>query len=66
MAGKLERKTRVNQIRGVIMLAAAGVAFYKGWTIHAGETAVFAYGLGGLALILAVWHFTRKAARPRL
>lgn len=55
----------MNHIRGIVMLLAAGVAFYKGWTIHAGETAVLAYGLGALALILAIWHLSRKEARPR-
>lgn len=49
------------------MLLAAAVAFWKGWQIHRGETAVLAYGLGALALALGVWHLTRKAPanRPR-
>ena len=48
------------------MVLAAVVAFYQGWKLHTGETAVLAYGLGLLALVLAVWHFTRKAPRPRV
>ena len=55
----------MNPVRGVVMLLAAVLAFYKGWRIHAGETAVLAYGLGLLALVLAIWHFTRKTPLPR-
>jgi hypothetical protein len=47
------------------MLLAAAAAIWKGWQIHRGETAVLAYGLGALALALAVWHLTRKAPAPR-
>ncbi len=47
------------------MLLAAGVAFWKGWELHRGHSAVAAYGLGALALALAVWHLTRKERRPR-
>ncbi len=47
------------------MLLAAVVAVWKGWQIHRGETAVLAYGLGALALSVAVWHLTRKAPAPR-
>jgi hypothetical protein len=45
------------------MLLAAGLAFYKGWKIHSGETAVLAYGLGLLALVLGIWHLTRSRLR---
>ena len=34
------------------MLVAAAIAFWKGWQIHHGETAVLAYGLGAIALAL--------------
>lgn len=54
----------MNRIRGIVMLLAAVVAVWKGWQIHRGETAVLAYGLGALALSVAVWHLTRKAPRP--
>jgi len=49
------------------MLIAAALAIWKGWQIHRGETAVLAYGLGALALAVAVWHLTRNApaARPQ-
>ena len=52
-------------VRGVVMLVAAGLAFWRGWKIHTGETAVLAYGLGLMALMLALWYLTRQADRPR-
>ena len=55
----------MNRIRGIVMLLAAAVAIWKGWQIHRGEPAVLAYGLGALALALAVWHLTRKPPQPR-
>jgi hypothetical protein len=56
----------MNHVRGVVMLLAAGFAIWKGWRIHSGTHAWMAYGLGTLALGLAVWHLTRKpdARRP--
>ena len=59
----------MEQVRGMLMLLAAGVAFYRGWKIHTGREALFAFGLGVLALGLAVWHLTRASRRvhsPRL
>jgi hypothetical protein len=47
------------------MLLAAAVALWKGWQIHRGETAMLAYGLGALALVLAIWHLTRRTERSR-
>ena len=64
-AGGAERM-RVNPVRGIVMLVAAAIAFWKGWQIHHGESAVLAYGLGAIALALGVWHLSRKAPRPRL
>jgi hypothetical protein len=55
----------MNRARGVMMLLAAGLVFWKGWQIHRGEMAVMAYGLGVLALALGVWHLTRKAPQRR-
>jgi hypothetical protein len=57
--------TRVNRIRGIVMLIAAALAIAKGWQIHRGEMAVLAYGLGAMALVVGVWHLTRKASPPR-
>jgi len=52
-----------NPARGFVMLIAAAAAIWKGWQIHQGERALLAYGLGALALALAVWHLTRKPQR---
>jgi hypothetical protein len=51
--------------RGLLMLVAAGIAFYRGWKIHTGREALVAFGLGVLALGLALWHLTRAPLRPR-
>ena len=42
------------------MLLAAGIALWRGWKMHTGHYAMMAYGLGVLAMGLAIWHFTRK------
>ena len=51
----------MNHFRGVLMLVASGIAFWRGWKIHHGHVALLAYALGTLALGLALWHMTRKA-----
>jgi hypothetical protein len=56
----------MNQFRGVLMLLAAGVAYWRGWQIHVGHNALLAYALSAVALGLAVWHFTRKPDKPRV
>ncbi len=48
------------------MLVAAAFAFYRGWTIYSGRYAFIAYGLGVLALALAIWRLTRKPPQPRI
>jgi hypothetical protein len=55
----------MNPVRGTLMLIAAALAFYRGWQIHSGRNAWLAYGLGVLALALAVWHFLRLSSRRR-
>ncbi len=55
----------MNRIRGIVLLLAAAAAVWKGWQIHRGETAVLAYGLGVLALVLAAWHLTRSPRQGR-
>jgi hypothetical protein len=47
------------------MLLAAAAAFRKGWQLHRGEMAILAYGLGALALAMALWHLARKAPPRR-
>jgi hypothetical protein len=65
--GKKAGKDRqMNHFRGVLMLVAAGIAFWRGWKIHTGHVALLAYALGTLALGLAVWHLTRKPDKPRV
>jgi hypothetical protein len=59
------RVEEMNRIRGVLMLVAAGIAFWRGWKIHSGSHSWTAYGLGLLAVGLAVWHLTRKVDLPR-
>jgi hypothetical protein len=53
----------MNHVRGILMLIAAGIALWRGWKIHYGHYAWWAYGLGALALGLATWHLTRKPDR---
>jgi hypothetical protein len=53
----------MNPARGIVMMIAAAIAFWKGWEIHRGETAVLAYGLGAMALAMGVWHLTRDRRR---
>jgi hypothetical protein len=55
----------MNPVRGIVMLLAAAIAFYRGWQLHTGRYAWLAYGLGVLALILGLWHFYRLSTNPR-
>jgi hypothetical protein len=54
----------MNQVRGILLLAAGGFALYRGWKIHSGSTALWAYALGVVALALGVWRITRKPPQP--
>lgn len=56
----------MNQMRGSLMLVAAAIAFWRGWKIHVGSPAYIGYGLGMVALGMAIWHFTRKPDTPRV
>ena len=56
----------MNHFRGVLMLVASVFAFYKGWKIHTGSTAMLGYGLGVMAFGLAIFHLTRPAEQRRL
>jgi len=55
----------MQHFRGILMLVAAGIAFYRGWRIHTGNHALMAYVLGAFALGLAVWHLTRSLPQRR-
>jgi hypothetical protein len=56
----------LNPFRGIVMIVAAGIAFWRGWQIHTGRYAWLAYALGVIALALAAWHFvsTRNRRLP--
>ncbi|MGA2809542.1 MAG: hypothetical protein ABSE87_15545 [Terracidiphilus sp.] len=55
----------MNQARGIIMIILGGVALYQGWTLHTGQHALLAYGLGVLAVAVGIWRLTRKPPQPR-
>jgi hypothetical protein len=58
-------KALMNPFRGILMIIAAAIAFWRGWQIHSGRYAWMAYGLAVVALALAAWHFM-SANRRRL
>jgi hypothetical protein len=68
-SSKIERMGRefelMNHFRGMLMLVASAIAFYRGWKIHTGPTALLGYGLGVLAFGLAAWHLTRRSDARR-
>jgi hypothetical protein len=55
----------MSHIRGIVMLAAAGIAFYCGWRAHGAHDAMAAFGLGALALGVSLWHLTRSKRNGR-
>lgn len=56
----------MTHFRGIMLLAAGCFALYQGWKIHTGNQALWAYGLGVLAIGVGVWRLTRKPDRPRV
>jgi hypothetical protein len=48
------------------MVLVACVAFWRGYQLHTGRMVFTAYGLGALALVLGIWHLTRKPVPPRV
>ena len=54
----------MNHFRGIMLLVAGGFALYQGWRIHTGNHALWAYGLGVLAVAVGVWRLTRREDRP--
>jgi len=54
----------MNQVRGVIMILLGGFAFYEGWKIHTGNSALWAYGLGVLAVAVGIFRLTRRPPQP--
>jgi len=59
-----EKDRAMNLFRGILMLALGAFALYRGWTIHTGQNAWLAYGLGVLALGLGIWRLTRRPDKP--
>jgi hypothetical protein len=56
----------MNRIRGAVMFVAAAVAFWEAGRMRGnGRSALWACGLGVLALGLAAWHLMRKPPQPR-
>jgi hypothetical protein len=60
----IEEGDTMTHFRGIMLLAAGCLAFYQGWKIHTGSQAIWAYGLGLLAVAIGVWRLTRKPDRP--
>ncbi len=54
----------MTHFRGIILLAAGCLAFYQAWKIHTGNQALWAYGLGVLAVAVGLWRLTRKPDQP--
>lgn len=55
----------MTHFRGIILLAAGCFALFEGWKIHTGRQALWAYGLGVLAVAVGIWRLTRKEP-PRI
>ncbi len=53
----------MDQMRGMILIAAGGLALYRGWTLHTVQHALLAYGLGVLAIAIGAWRITRQSPR---
>jgi hypothetical protein len=53
----------MNHFRGIMLLVAGAFALYQGWRIHTGNHALWAYGLGVLAVAVGVWRLTRQPDR---
>lgn len=50
----------MNQVRGILLIAAGAFALYEGWHLHAGQRSWLAYGLGVVAIALGVWRVMRR------
>jgi hypothetical protein len=53
-------------MRGVILIIFGILALYRGWTLHAGASALLAYALGAVSLAIGGWRVTRRTARRQL
>jgi hypothetical protein len=50
----------MTQIRGIILMTVGCFALYRGWRVHTGQYALWAYGLGVLAIAVGLWRLLRK------
>jgi hypothetical protein len=57
---EMGKEAQMNHFRGVMLLAAGAFALYQGWKIHTGTHALWAYGLGVLAIGVGLWRLLRK------
>lgn len=54
----------MSSIRGILLFGLGVFALYKGWAIHTGERAWFAYILGFVAIALGIWRLLRRESKP--
>jgi hypothetical protein len=54
----------MTHLRGIMLLAAGFFALYEGWRIHTGRQALWAYGLGVLAVAVGLWRLFRDPDQP--
>jgi hypothetical protein len=54
----------MNAFRGIILFGLGVFALHKGWTIHTGQRAWFAYALGLVAIALGIWRLLRREDKP--
>lgn len=50
----------MTHFRGILLLVAGVFALYQGWRIHTGQHALWAYGLGVLAIAVGIYRLARK------
>jgi uncharacterized membrane protein HdeD (DUF308 family) len=55
----------MDSVRGVVLLIAGCFAFYAGLRLRTGHSALYAYGLGVVAIAVGIWRLTRRPDRPR-
>jgi len=56
----------MNAVRGILLFGLGVFALYKGWAIHTGQKALFAYVLGLVAIALGIWRMLRRPDKPLL
>ncbi len=54
----------MNAFRGIVLFALGVFALYRGWVMHTGGRAWFAYTLGVVAIALGVWRLLRNPNQP--